>query len=846
MTVNNVQTQHGTSATLAFTPSAVGDLVVVCVSLTNSTATMVVSGLGITWTRAARSNPASASGVSEIWYGTAVNTTAGTITATITGTYSQVRQAAGEFSGPSGCAWALDSAQASASTSAFSHNKSPQIAATNAGELYVWNMSLDQDTLVYQDASVPTANWASFGAGDHYQKAWYNTTVAGGGVTLSEFSWHVSGTTIHEAQVAAMFMATGAPLTPDLNSPSPSDYVDTTSGVTFDWDYNTGGSDTQQEGYQLRLKPSGGSYQYWNAATPGWQGSPVTNTTTATNVTIPNSASLTNGNVYNWSVATSDNGGLGAFASDATFTANGAPTITPLTPSGVIAIATPIVTWSEVLAAGATQSAFRVITYNASQYGAGGFTPGFGPHVDDSGGVSSAATTYTISNPLVPGVSYRSYITIIQSPGNQVTYDYAAFDYEIEGPAKPVVTAVPVDTPLSGLPCIALTVQGRDNWLTYAEAEAGGLSTTGWIAGANTTLSATSSGALDSLDAMLLHATAGGSVSAHTATGTGGFPVAPSTAVRALASFHATSVSRSCTIKVLWWQASGAASAIRASDTSAPVTSPTSGYIQASLQVTAPADAAFASLELDAASLGASETLEVDEILLGPGTGTDWFRGGLVGTTWVTVLRSDGVYVAGAGPSDMLPFPDAGQVLALNDFGAVNYQHYTYSAQVLCVIGGDTVSSPISAASADVVLIPTQWWIWPINNPAAALGLHRASKVSATVTTGGDASMQFDKTELQAQFQPMGRPDYVIVHGDMKDENFMLSLVFFGNDEWNAFDALRNLQTDMAIRSDLDGEIYFVAFDTARPAVLLRGDLYSGEPVRQCDIKFWPIAKPII
>jgi hypothetical protein len=80
----------------------------------------------------------------------------------------------------------------------------------------------------------------------------------------------------------------------------------------------------------------------------------------------------------------------------------------------------------------------------------------------------------------------------------------------------------------------------------------------------------------------------------------------------------------------------------------------------------------------------------------------------------------------------------------------------------------------------------------------------------------------------------------------MKDENFMLSLVFFGNDEWNAFDALRNLQTDMAIRSDLDGEIYFVAFDTARPAVLLRGDLYSGEPVRQCDIKFWPIAKPII
>jgi hypothetical protein len=95
-----------------------------------------------------------------------------------------------------------------------------------------------------------------------------------------------------------------------------------------------------------------------------------------------------------------------------------APTVTVSAPTGTVATPIPVVAWSATFAGGQAQTAYRVITYSAAQYSAGGFVPGVGPYLDDSGPITGTVTNYRINTLIPNGTVARSYVFVTQTAGN--------------------------------------------------------------------------------------------------------------------------------------------------------------------------------------------------------------------------------------------------------------------------------------------------------------------------------------------------------------------------------------------------------------------------------------------
>jgi hypothetical protein len=138
--------------------------------------------------------------------------------------------------------------------------------------------------------------------------------------------------------------------------------------------------------------------------------------------------------------------------------------------------------------------------------------------------------------------------------------------------------------------------------------------------------------------------------------------------------------------------------------------------------MTAPANAVFATLILNGAALGASEVLNADSMLVAPGSSTTWTIGGFVGTTTISILRSDGQYVRGAGWEGMMSLP-TNQQLTMYDVEAAPATPYTYTATVTAVVGGLTLTSGASAVSASVTTNANNLaWLLDPTNPSNEVG----------------------------------------------------------------------------------------------------------------------------
>lgn len=249
------------------------------------------------------------------------------------------------------------------------------------------------------------------------------------------------------------------PQAPTLTAPVSGAYLDlANNGGTFSWTYNTGGATGGETGYKFRRKASGGSYSYWNGT--GFQGTETTVTSTALSITFA-SGLWTDGTAYSWSVASQDANGTGPYAADMPVNAQQAPSVAISAPTGTVTTTQkPTVTWSDTLASGGAQSSYRVVTYSQAQYSAGGFAPGSGPSMDDSGVVVSTVTSYTLANFLLNG-NYRAYVQIVQSPGGQSSpWVFSGFTQGVSQPSAPSITATAGTDGTTGCPRIALTVSG--------------------------------------------------------------------------------------------------------------------------------------------------------------------------------------------------------------------------------------------------------------------------------------------------------------------------------------------------------------------------------------------------
>jgi hypothetical protein len=228
-----------------------------------------------------------------------------------------------------------------------------------------------------------------------------------------------------------------------------------------------------------------------------------------------------------------------------------------------------------------------------------------------------------------------------------------------------------------------------------------------------------------------------------------------------------------------------------------------------------------------------------------PQQGYQWTTGGLTGTISLTALRSDRAYVRNASPANPAPGSASQANITIIDAESATNSAVTYTVSAVSIVGGVPTTGAGGVSNA-VTITASTWWAWIPNSISTAVPINRASKLTALVASGGDASLEIDRDEDQGQFTPFGRPDTLVVHGDMRSESIPGFLGVITNDaSWAAFDALRNRQQVIAIRSDMSAGVYFMSFGPSRPQVIIRGDrMQPGGPNRQVSVDFVAAVRP--
>lgn len=662
----------------------------------------------------------------------------------------------------------------------------------------------------------PTGTEYSIGVVCGYQ------TQASAGTSTSEsstFTWANTGSIVMSS-VAIAIPPIQAPAAPTLDTPANAAYQDLSGTPTFTWTYNPTQSDGAQAAISFRRKISGApSYSYWNPGTSSWQSTPLWFSYTTGSLTFPSGAWV-NGNIYNWSVATQEatESLQGAFATDYTVTAQAVATVAVTAPTGSIASTTPTVTATATLPGGASMTGYRVIIYTAAQVAAGGFTPGAGPDVYDSGTVATTSTS--ISQPIPAGLlsnnaTYYAYVAAEETGSEWSAWASSAFTVSVDAPATPTITATAA---LTGLPSVAVTVTGHDNLLSTDDASFEGSVGTA-VAGANTTVAQSTTWGIDGSTSLKLTATAGGNVSATE----GPYNVTAGSTYTFTGAYHADSSGRTCRTDVAWYNGATYLS----TTTGTTVTDSTSGAAAAFPTATAPAGATKAYLVHNVLSCGASEAHYVDEAGLFPGTVTSWTRGGLVGTTSAIVQRSDdgGITWATIRESSPEPALGAGQQITVTDIEPINVVQYRAA-----VDAGSGLVSPWSAATAAAVT-PTAWVLSDPLDPTTWLTLTRVAGLASTGTSL-QIPASFNTTSPQAQgvFQGFGRATAIVQLGDIYDGTVTFSHLIEGYSDKATFDSLRDRNRVLQLRSDM-GDSWYVTLPASIVPTVLRATDRTTNPL---------------
>lgn len=257
-----------------------------------------------------------------------------------------------------------------------------------------------------------------------------------------------------------------APNAPTLTAPTAGATADLGAGATFTWTFSDPDAGDTQSSYALRRKISGApAYEYWNAGTAAWQSTEVFNASGAGSVTFA-AGKWTNGNTYQWSVATKDaQGVVGPYATDNTVVASNAPVTTATAPVGTVAGSTrPTVTWSYADADSDPQATYQVRIFTAAQYGAGGFDPSTSAATLDSGATTSAsARSWVPTADLVNGTTYRAYVRSTQSGGLASAWSFVTFTISLATPNTPSLAV----TPQPAQARVQIVVTGADAGPTF-------------------------------------------------------------------------------------------------------------------------------------------------------------------------------------------------------------------------------------------------------------------------------------------------------------------------------------------------------------------------------------------
>jgi hypothetical protein len=669
----------------------------------------------------------------------------------------------------------------------------------------------------------------------------------------------------NDGNIFVTYRVADAPSAPGLDSPLTGQFVDgLNDGVTFEGTYNVPGSDTGAlEAVRLLLKAGGGSWQYWNGAS--LQGSPA-NAPLATGLDAISGGTFTvivppgimsDNTLYQYSFQTIESyaGLVSPSANPVQFDSIQFPTVLITAPveEAFVATLTPTITWADTIPSG-SQIDYRVVLYETL------LAPTEPPATTDAtaqldtGVVSSAAMTYTVPySALLSSVTgYTAFVQIHSSGGAPSNWAKVDFTVELDFLAPPTLTALPVTEPSTGMPSSMLTMTARDNLVTplgstmignYAPSGVNGTvilerpflsadvpgEPTGWASWAKAIANGDMSVKLDRVGA-----DAGDTFYCQLYV-------------------QAESTARVTTLYADWLSSSGT---VLQTDTIA-TTSPNDASSLPPLQGatgTGPASTASIQLRVTWASCVAGERHGFSGQAIFPGSAAStWYAGvGILGSPAVTATGElsewQADYIGDGSWVDCVPLDPLG--VALMDPG-VGTSHQTFDMSAafnvpiayrvrnlvgLSAFSASGVNYPAQtlvsdwSTVVDVAEVPSgQWWIVPPSDPTLSLGLHRLHSTSATSSNSGltspvtpptprgggvQTTIAIDEQEQMGVFRSFGRSVATVVHGDIWDPEFDLSLYFENPEEFSLFKTIRGMQEVVLVKSDMEGALYWVTLGT--------------------------------
>lgn len=479
---------------------------------------------------------------------------------------------------------------------------------------------------------------------------------------------------------------------------------------------------------------------------------------------------------------------------------------------------------------------YRFKVFSAAQYGAGGFDPETSAATYDSGWVASSTNpiTATPTTDLSNG-AYRYYFKARQggswSTAFESAWDYNQFTVVVSPPLAPTITATADDTNRR----IALVLQGQDNLLTLNDSTLE--STVGsWTQHVNATAArTTAAGTFASGSAGLsITATIAGNAAVRTASGTSGYRVSPGLTYVLRAKLKAAATAKQIRLYARFYDAAGTAiSFVGSADLGLDATGAFTAFTNS---VVAPALAAYMAVIIEVQSAAAGGVHYADEIGVFPQGNTAWNAGGMVsdvgtdttlssqrflieysddgGDTWETADRLWTAALVEVDGSAASP-PAATQALTLYDYEAFPRQERLYRAQAYD-IGPPIIAGPYSAEDG-ATYVASEWAIHVPSDPSMNVVVYR-----------DDSNFDYDGEEPGQANYAAGRRNAIVVKGDIQGENFPLTLQFEEQEDFEAFEAIRDLQEAVFLITDMD-LAWYVAF-LGRRGVSIDRTTKNAEP----------------
>jgi hypothetical protein len=438
---------------------------------------------------------------------------------------------------------------------------------------------------------------------------------------------------------------------------------------------------------------------------------------------------------------------------------------------------------------------FRVFT--AAQYGIGGFNPATSPCTFESlvGTIASSVGSTpldltAVSGPLGNG-TYRVYARTWAynrygasarfSPRDSGDYaqssawDFNQFTVTVTPPEAPVVTATFDSTNNK----VDVSVQGRMNVLSEQDAslEATGVGT--WVADTNASSITRSTTDFSKGAAASLQWTATGA--GDSAVRVGNYAVAPSTAYRAVLDIKTPSAIKSVRVDIAWYQADGT-TLISTSTGTATATAGTAAYEQRTIDVTSPANAAFARVRCYVLSAAAGNLFRIDGIGLWPEQSGAWSPGGSTSTGILLERSDDGGTTWATVPGGANLDGGLAQASSLADYSAPRGITARYRAtQNALTSTSIPVSSLVSATATAVTTNDGKWWLKAYTAPGINVGGVRVL-----------ASPDYARIKEQSIDRPLGRTDglAVVTTSTTGGVDAGLKIAATGEAEWAAVEAL--------------------------------------------------------